>query len=205
MVLKKQDPPEPNFKVPQTDGISGWIVLSHENNIPVCSWISIRECTSLKICLDERLFGDTIFRVEKIGKLDYIISDIWMYNSSCIFMASTFKQRYDWLKDILKRFFKKVDGFVNLIHKSEIKETSLRGYEVYSNVRGERGSFVEPELTILKTQIPDVYNIKDKTGILIVPDLKTSLFLRSKGETFKLKCKQVEDDWEILENIPDIQ
>ena len=40
------------------------------------------ECYSLNVCIDERLFGDTIFKVERINN-DYIISDIFIYKRIC--------------------------------------------------------------------------------------------------------------------------
>jgi hypothetical protein len=46
----------------------GWIALTYSNDIPVCLWITARECCLVEVCLDERLFGDTIIRAEKVGK-----------------------------------------------------------------------------------------------------------------------------------------
>ena len=201
LVLKKPVPAEPNIEVPQTTGISGWIVLSHENGVATCSWITNQNCHKLKVCIDERLFGDTIFRAEKVGNY-YVISDVYMYNSSCIFMVSTFKERYEWTCRLMERFFKMIKGFDIFYHKSNMPETTIKGYEVYSNLQNEKGSFIE-EVVVHKTDIPDVYKVND--GYLLVPDLKTSIFLRSKGEVFKLKCKQVDENWECQEDIPELK
>lgn len=176
----------------------GWIVLTYENNVPVCSWITTRESCAISVCLDERLFGDSIFRAEKINN-KYVISDVFVFNSSCIFASSTFKQRYDWTKELLKRFYR--PGLAEFIHKSDLPEnTKLRGYEVYDFKEGSHGCFVELDNTetILKTEIPDVYNVKGKEGYVLVPDLKTSVFLRSKGSEFKLKCLQKDGNWEVI-------
>jgi len=192
--------------VPQTTGILGWIVLSFEKNIPTCTWCTSRECITLDICLDHRLYGDTIFRAEKVGST-YIISDIWLYNSNCVFMASTFKQRYDWLKLLLKHFYNPT--LTKLLHKSDLQvSTKLRGYEVYSNKPGEHGSFVELTndlILVTKTDIPDVYTVDGSDGYVLVPNLKTSVFLRSKGNTFKLKCIPSDGNWECTENIPEVK
>ena len=176
----------------------GWIVLTYENNVPVCSWITTRESCVISVCLDERLFGDSIFRAEKINN-KYVISDVFVFNSSCIFASSTFKQRYDWTKELLKRFYR--PGLAEFIHKSDLPEnTKLRGYEVYDFKEGSHGCFVELDNTetILKTEIPDVYTVVGKQGYLLVPNLKTSVFLRSKGSEFKLKCLQKDGNWEVI-------
>jgi hypothetical protein len=198
LVSRKPAPREPNFTVPQTTGIMGWIVLTYENNVPVCSWITARESCVISVCLDERLFGDTIFRAEKVNN-KYVISDVFIYNSSCIFNCSTFKQRYDWTKELLTRFYRR--GLAEFIHKSDLPEnTKLRGHEVYDFKEGSHGCFVEVDNTetIISTEIPDVYNLKGKEGYLLVPDLKTSEFLRSKGTEFKLKCIPKNGNWEVI-------
>jgi hypothetical protein len=152
--------------------------------------------------LDDRLFGDTIFRAEKIGAL-YVISDVFMYNSTCIFGLWTFKQRYDWIKQILERFYR--DGLAKFIHKSELPaDIKLRGHEVYDFKEGSHGCFVEldDQETVIRTDIPDVYTVVGKQGYVLVPDLKTSVFLRSKGSEFKLKCVQKDGNWAVSDIFP---
>ena len=202
-VFKKPAPR--GFKVPQTSGILGWIILSYEKNIPTCTWMTARDTIQLPIVFDERFFGDTIFRAEKIEKDTFVISDIIYHNSNYIFGCSNFIQRYDWLKLILARFHTPVDGLTKLIHKSDLPKTPLRGYEVYTDVPGSTGFFVEDDKkTVTKGEIPDVYFIEE--SYVRVPDLKTSVFLRSKGTTFELKCSQHSDgSWVIQENIPDLK
>ena len=205
LVSKKPAPPEPNFRVPQTTGIMGWIALTYNNDIPVCLWITARECCSIQVCLDERLFGDTIIRAEKIGK-KYVISDVYIYNSTCIFASSTFRQRYEWTKEILSRFYR--SGLAEFVHKSDLPEnTSLRGHEVYDSKEGSHGCFVELEQSeiVVKTEIPDVYTVKGKQGYVLVPDLKTSVFLRSKGDEFKLNCIPLNGNWACQEYIPEVK
>jgi hypothetical protein len=147
--------------------------------------------------LDERLFGDTIFRAEKVRD-SYVISDVFVYNSSCIFNTSTFQQRYEWTKELLKRFYR--PGLAEFIHKSNLPENiSLRGWEVYDWKEGSHGCFVEEQFEIVtKTDIPDVYTVVGKQGYVLVPNLKTSQFLRSKGSEFKLKCVEKDGNWEVI-------
>ncbi len=178
-------------------------MLSHENNKPICTWIVGKESRNLSIVLDERLFGDTIFRAEQIDPMTYIVSDIWLYNSSCIFSCSTFQQRYDWLEKLLRQFHKSVPGLCTLVHKRWIPNTvPIRGYEVYDDTPGGRGWFESPSETIIRSDIPDVYFIKGKPGYLRVPTIEVSHYLRSKGEQFQLQCVQESDaTWSVTENI----
>ena len=161
---KKQDRQEPS-----------WIVLSHENNKPICSWITPKECVQLPIVLDERLFGDTIFKAVKTSD-GYNIQDVWMYNSSCIYAGSTFKQRSEWLTKILKTFHNPI--LTRLFHTRCV-------------------------VTVRKGAIPDVYMVDD--GYIQIPDLKTSRYLRSKGNEFEMECEKQGESWIIRENIPDLK
>jgi hypothetical protein len=80
-VFKKLFPPElKTFRIPQTNGIQGWIVFTYENNIPVCLWMNSQECYKIPCCVDERICNDTFLRVEKVGDLEFVIADIWLYN-----------------------------------------------------------------------------------------------------------------------------
>jgi hypothetical protein len=153
--------------------------------------------------MDERVYGDTILRVERISNDTFVVSDIWLYNSSCIFMASSFKQRYSWLETFLKAFHLPI--FSKLIHKSSIGDISVRGYESYSANQGDHGSYEDISMTVIRTEIPDVYTIEGKEGYIYVPDLKTSVFLRSKGQTFNLRCGPRDGNWQILEDIPELK
>lgn len=200
-VYKKPAPQ--GFKVPQTSGISGWIVLSYEKNVPVCTWISRQETVQLSTVFDERFFGDTIFRVEKLNDV-YIVSDVLFYNSNYIFATTTFKQRYEWLEKILNKFHSHIEGLAKFVHKSNLPKCSLKGYEIYNNIEGSFGFFVEQDKKLIKkSDIPDVYLIED--SYLRVPNLKTSVYLRSLGDEFELKCAQESDgSWSVQENIPDL-
>ena len=212
LVFKKPVPTGlKTFSVPQSTGTPGWIVLTYDNNIPVCLWITGQECRKLPIIADERICGDTFLKVEKIGNLDFLVADIWMYNSNCVFACSTFKQRYDWLKSLLSRFTKCISGTVNLIHKSDMSPTvKIRGYEEHPTENiGKPGFFIEKDgsevLTINKLSLPDCYEVVGK-GYLRVPDIKTSIYLRSKGDTFNMRCiLHSEEFWDITENIPEVE
>lgn len=203
MVFKKPAPQVSNiFSVPQTTGKSGWLVFTYDNNIPVCMWITSQECYSVPCCVDERICNDTFLRVERQKNNVYVVSDIWMYNSNCVFACSTFKQRYEWLKDWLPKFIHSFPGSIQLIHKSEWRGTTTRGRELYTEDLGGYGYFVDTPgecVTIVKMSIPDCYEIKPNRGYLRVPDLKTSQYLRKKGDTFSQICIDNEDgSWSLV-------
>lgn len=174
-------------------------------------WVSRNECKKVPCIVDERICGDTFLRVEQIGELDFVVGDIWMYNSNCVFACSTFRQRYDWLKNVLSRFTSYIEGLtIDLIHKDDLGDVPIRGYEEHSEeMIGKLGYFMEKDssekMTIVKLAIPDCYQIPGK-GYLRVPDIKTSVFLRSKGERFECRCVLYEDEyWDIIENIPELE
>jgi hypothetical protein len=198
------------FQVPQTNGHPGWIIFTYEDKIPVCIWVSAIECIKLPCIIDERLCGDTFLKVERIGELDFVVSDIWMYNSNCVFACSTFKQRYDWLLSLLSRFTRYIEGVtIDLIHKSDLGDVPIRGHEYHPvGMPGCHGYFMQNDgtemLDVVRLPMPDCYEVVGK-GFLRVPDLKTSVFLRSQGKTFKCRCKKYDDEfWDVLEKIPDV-
>ena len=209
MVYKKPVPTGlKTFRVPQTTGVPGWIVLTYDNTTPVCYWLTTQECKKIFVFADERICGDTILRAEKISDKEFIIADIWMYNSNCVFACSTYMQRYQWLKEFLPKFIKSTDESAKFIHRTDGAQYSVRGYERHLYEPGKPGYYEEKdkseELTVIKLTIPDCYEIPGK-GYLRVPDLKTSLYLRSKGETFTCKClKYDEEYWDVRENIPEV-
>lgn len=173
-------------------------------------WVSGNKAEKVTCIADERICGDTFLRAEKISEDTFVISDIWVYNSNCVFACSTFKQRYEWLKNLLSMFTSHVKGVtIKLLHKSEYSGT-IKGYEDHpEDMIGKPGYFVENVdyeiLTVTRLNIPDCYEISGK-GYLRVPDMKTSLYLRSKGDTFQCKCSKYDDEfWDVLENIPEVE
>jgi hypothetical protein len=208
LVFRKPVPTDcKTFKVPQTTGTSGWIIFTYENAIPVCLWMTAQECRRIPCIVDERICGDTFLRAEKMGPYEFVISDIFMFNSNCVFACSTFEQRYHWLKDLMDTFIYPTKFTAQLIHKKDLNKTHrVRGYEEHPDEPGKHGYFVDSDdrQEITKLPIPDCYEVA-AGGYLKVPDLKTSVFLRSKGSSFKLKCSKNDDgSWTVLENIPSI-
>ena len=176
-------------------------MFTYDNNIPVCAWISAQECHILPCIIDERICGDTFLKVEKTSKNEFVISDIWMYNSNCVFACSTFKQRYEWLQIFFSKIHTSSKNTIYLIHKSALINPKIRGYEEYTDDIATYGFFVEKHNTLMKIKklpLPDCYQVGDN-GYLLVPDLKTSEYLRTLGNEFNLCCVQNEgSSWSLV-------
>ena len=164
-----------------------------------------QESRKVQCIVDERLCGDTFLRAEKISNFEFVIADIFMYNSNCVYACSTFEQRYVWLKQLMGRFMNHIPGTARFIHKSDLTTQKLKGYEVHLDDVGKPGYFLEEDtnlVDVLKLPLPDCYEVVSG-GYLRVPDLKTSEYLRSKGQKFRCRCSKNEDgSWTVLENIP---
>jgi hypothetical protein len=133
-----------------------------------------------------------------------------MYNSNCVFACSTFRQRYNWLNNLLKTFTSHVEGItIQLIHKSDFTGP-IKGYEEHSDeLAGKPGYYVEDSntsiVTVTRLSVPDCYEIEGG-GYLRVPDIRSSLYLRSKGETFQCRCSKYDEEyWDLAENIPEVE
>ena len=117
-----------------------------KDEMPVCLWVTTNYAEKLPIIADERICGDTFLKVEQIDSQTFLVSDIWMYNSNCVFACSTFEQRYNWLKDLLKTFTSHIDGVtIKLLHKSDYTG-AIKGYEEHpTDMPGKPGYYVEDE------------------------------------------------------------
>lgn len=185
--------------------------MTYDQKMPVCLWISGSQVEKLNCIVDERLCGDTFLKVERLDNQTFLVSDIWMYNSNCVFACSTFRQRYEWLKELLKTFTYHIDGLtIKLLHKSEYTG-DIKGYEQHpEDMPGKSGYYVENTsdsemCMVTRMNIPDCYEIANR-GYLRVPDIKTSSYLRSKGEIFECRCSKYDDEfWDIAENIPELE
>ena len=183
------------FKVPVSSGKQGWLVFTYDKDIPVGYFISGHECQKLNgIVIDARICGDTVMRVEKLDD-KYLVADIFLYNSNCVFACSSFKQRYDWSANLVKTFCGP-----QIVHKSDYDFKCVY-HEVYTDTEGFREEIGEV-VRVKQLSTPDCYEVVEG-GYLSVPSMALSAHLRTLGEEFSLRCSKGEDDfWIILENIP---
>jgi hypothetical protein len=192
LVFKKPVLQEHKVKVPQFKGEQGWIFLTYDP-LPVCYWIG-KETVKLQICLDERLFGDTLFRAERISSTQYVISDLFMYSATNIFRTTTYAERQKIIRGLMT-FHKHIPRLVEFYTKDA--QFPIKGYEYFDDKKGSMGVYSEGMETVIKSDIPDVYFIRGKEGYVAVPDLKTSEFLRSKGNEFELALEEKNGIWYI--------
>ena len=98
-----------------------------------------------------------------------------------------------------------------MIHKEDLGDVPIKGFEEYpDDTPGKMGYFVPYDgselLEIIQLSTPDCYEVSGSKGYLLVPDLKTSEYLRSKGPSFQCRCKKYDDEfWSITENIPEVE
>jgi hypothetical protein len=205
-VYKKPVPPgHKTFDVPQTTGKPGWLIFTHDNNIPVCVWTTSQECYTVPCSADFRVCNDTFLRVERLNKTEFVVADMWVYNSNCVFSCSTFQQRYEWLKEWLKTFVFAYPGSIRLIHKSDLVNPQVRGYESYTHDIGSKGYYRDDDgtqlVTIKKMALPDCYEVNG-TGYLRVPTLQLSQELRTYGNAFTAKCVLNDDgSWSFVSRV----
>ena len=193
------------FEVPQTTGKPGWLIFTHDNNIPVCVWTTSQECYKVPCSADFRICNDTFLRVERVSNTEFVVADIWVYNSNCVFSCSTFQQRYEWLKEWLSMFVYEYPGSIRLIHKSELELSKIRGYETYTDDIGGKGYYRDHDgsniVTVKRMTLPDCYEVNGN-GYLRVPTLKLSEELRALGESFKIRCIHEEDgSWTFVSKV----
>lgn len=189
--------------VPQGKGTPGWLVLTRDP-VPIPYFVARVNTPTpipIRMVVDERLFEDSIFRVEKTTTHLYI-ADIWMLNGVPIFGHTTFSERQELLTQLFQNFWTDCPPFQSLTVKlrSDIPEEDVKGYESYTNERGSLGLYKEKSgdadeaiLDIVKTDIPDVYKIPGRNEYLQVKTLSLSRYLRTLGDEFSIACTNNRD------------
>lgn len=128
-------------------GIPGWILLTHnEENKPIAIFKDNREqVTQIPIVMDERIFSDTILRVVKIGKSEYVVYDIDYLNGKDVFGIWNYQKRIGKVAEILE-FFHYPDLSALMLPEDAPYGTSLRGYECYDDQPGSMGVFLPADV-----------------------------------------------------------
>ena len=194
---------------PQGNGAPGWLYLTR-NPTPIAYWIPrIEDPTPVpvRLVMDERVFEDTILRVEKTSTHLYL-ADVWMFNGITLFHGQTFQQRQEFLRQ-LYQLYTPCEAFESFSVRLREHLTEYRGKEYYSNECGARGIYVEegPHVVegvfeVMRGVLPDVYILPANKEYLRVPTLALSRYLRSLGETFKIPCRSNRDGtWTPLVNV----
>jgi hypothetical protein len=184
-------------KVPQTNGIPGWLCLTRdESSLPVAYWVQRNGNAQIfRMVCDERCFEDTILRAEYTPTHLYL-ADVWMWNGTPC--KKTFSERHAILKAAFESSYTPCPAFET--RKVDLRENArasdIRGHEYYADIPGEKGVFMETKpaelYEIVATDIPDVYRVAD-VGYLRVRTMALSKQLRALGRVFTLECVQNED------------
>lgn len=95
--------------------------------------------------MDERLFSDTILRVVKIGKSEYVVYDIDYLNGQSVFEKWNYQTRIVKLAEILE-FFHHPDLSALKLPEDAPFGTTLRGYECYDDQPGSMGVFLPADV-----------------------------------------------------------
>jgi hypothetical protein len=132
---------------------------------PVCFWVSGSTVKKVYCGLDERLCGDTIFQAEYKDGT-YVIRDLFMLNSCRVIDRSSKEERRAWLDTL--RF------------------CSIPGLDQVRVSKGTR---------ITRSELPDVYFLDGTEDYVQVPDIETSEFLRSLGDSFDLLLEERDGLW----------
>lgn len=123
-------------------GIPGWILLTHnEDNKPVAIFRDNTNTTVIPIVIDERVCSDTVLRVVKIGKQEYVVYDVEYLNGKNVFELWNYRTRIDKVADILT-FFHSPDLSALMLPEDAPYGTTLRGYEHYDEQPGSMGVFL---------------------------------------------------------------
>jgi len=192
---KRKQVSDQTIKVPQSNGVPGWLCLTRdETGSPISFLVPRRENPipiQVSLVWDFRCFEDTILRVEYTPQVIYI-ADVFIWNSVNLFYRHNFQWRQDFLKKVIPLTYQNVPEFQSREVKFREDVQEIRGYEYYSDRSGDIGAFVDDLYEIKRTDIPDVYKVS-AGGYLRVRTISLSRALRKLGDTFNLQCTPNED------------
>ena len=120
----------------------------------------------LQCGIDERLCGDTLFEAEYVNGA-YIICDLFLFNS-CILTSIPKVQRIAKITRLMEFMY------------------NLPGLDQINYRTGTR---------IIKSAIPDVYFLEGTEDYIQVPDIETSEYLRSLGDSFVVSLEERDGLW----------
>lgn len=141
----------------QTFGTPGWISCLPG---PTVEWIP-REGPKelLSVVLDERMCCSTLLRTERLSPTVFVVADMLYLNGRYVWETHNFQQRSKWLRDLLAEFHTGELG--QLIHKDDLGEVPIRGWECYNGSAGQQGVYIPlPPMVPMKwhpTEEPDVW------------------------------------------------
>ena len=143
-LTKKGEPSSGRHRVPQLNGLPGWLLLTQRPSTHEFVALSIDDKggnqEELSLVMDERMCCDTIFRTVRLSKDVFVVSDVWAINGTIVHPRSTWAQRQEWIAEIL-RLFHQPDLTALFTLADAPAGTLVRGYEYYDDLPGSIGVF----------------------------------------------------------------
>ena len=131
-------------KVPQVNGIPGWLLLSHDEEgraTAIFADAKGQRQENIQLVLDERLCCDTVFRVVKLSPTVFVVYDLLWLNGKQIHSKTAFDDRKAVIIELLETFHS--PDFAALIGVDDIPAgTLVRGEEHYDVNPGTLGVFL---------------------------------------------------------------
>jgi hypothetical protein len=131
-------------RVPQLNGLPGWLLLTQRPSTNEFVALSVDEKggheEELSLVMDERICCDTIFRTTRLSKDVFVVNDIWVLNGTVVHSLANWTQRQEWLAEILRMFHQ--PDLTALFTVADAPVGALvRGYEYYDDLPGSIGVF----------------------------------------------------------------
>lgn len=141
----------------QTFGIPGWLSFAPG---PVVQWIP-REGVAepIQVVIDERMCCSTLLRVERLSKTKFAVADMLYLNGKHVWHTHSFADRSRWISQLLAEFHTK--ELCELVHKDELTDIVVRGWEYYSDSPGV-GSYIP-----LPQMVPTKWNPTEDADIWV--------------------------------------
>ena len=143
-LVRKGEPSSGKHRVPQLNGLPGWLLLTQRPSTHEAVALSIDEKgghqEELSIVMDERLCCDTVFRTVRLSKDVFVVCDVWAMNGTIVHPLATWTQRQEWIAEAL-RLFHQPDLTALFTLADAPAGTLVRGYEYYDDLPGSVGVF----------------------------------------------------------------
>ena len=143
-LVRKGEPNSGRQRVPQLNGLPGWLLLTQRPLTHEFVALSIDDKgghqEELSIVMDERICCDTIFRTTRLSKNVFVVVDVWAINGTVVHANGTWAQRQEWIAEAL-RLFHQPDLTALFTLTDAPVQALVRGYEYYDDVPGSIGVF----------------------------------------------------------------
>jgi len=143
-LVRKGEETAGRHRVPQLNGLPGWLLLTQRPSTNEFVALSIDEKgghqEELSMVMDERICCDTIFRTTRLSKDVFIVNDIWVMNGTVVHSLANWTQRQEWLAEILRMFHQPDLTALFTVADAPVG-TLVRGYEYYDDLPGSIGVF----------------------------------------------------------------